>query len=690
MSGIKFLSSSLLAAGVAWLLGSTCGAADASGTPAASGTLQTGTAEMIRPYLKNPPIEPLRVQGEDFVNAKGQAVRFWGVNVVALFPQKTAAEGLAARIASFGFNLVRPHHYMRQSLDWNTGSKIEALADYDENSYSLKPEAVDRFDYLNAQLRKHGIYLAFALRYSRNYVLKDSKIIATTPEDDLAWRKAMSELNTWDWRRAIDARKMLPTFDERCQAIDLEFAKRLLSHVNPYTGLSYANDPQVLTIETINEFTSEYTIICGAKDRFPKYFEDKLQAKWLAFVKEQGGEPCLFWELKTQAQKELRQKFLVKLDEDYFRKVSELVRSLGSKAALTYSNLWRGEAAAELESRLVDSVEDHTYTNPFFAEKPEDAFLTLGQKALAGKPFFVGELNQAEGGDNIRKQSPFRSQLPLAMAAYGSFSNYTGLVWFAWQHGDRALGDDGQPAKGEGRESNIGELMTDGMQLDHMRAAGLIFRRGLAAKSAAPIIVRVDPPFAAHDYNALMRPKYPVRAGWQDVHALRKAFAARADTDAQAAWFTQDAPKVLASDTGEIVKDTVRRQLTLHAAQAEGFSGSLDANDPAGLRHLRLSGKEGFATVLLVAADALPLEQSRHLLISRTTLDKTGREMDGDAVLLEGLAAGNWTIRPTRPESLQRLLNEFTGAQAVLLRRDAQGRVLLPAAGWKECELVRD
>src|SRR5207244_3259464 len=150
--------------------------------------------------------------------------------------------------------------------------------------------------------------------------------------------------------------------------------------------------------------------------------------------------------------------------------------------------------------------------------------------------------------------------LPLAASAYGSFNNWSGIVWFAWLHGDGHLGADGW-AVSEARSAQIGNMITDGMLIDHLRTCGRIFRRGLVAPSAQPITLHVDEPLAPGNYQELTRGKMMVKPGWQDVHAVRKVFGQSPPEQASAPWLTQHPPSPLISDTGQITNDANRKQL---------------------------------------------------------------------------------------------------------------------------------
>ncbi len=623
-------------------------------------------------------IAPLRIEGRHWVDPSGRPVRFWGVNLVAFYPDHGKADAVAANLASREINLARPHHMLRPSRDWNPDMVSGALVGYGDDSRTFDPEALDRFDYLNAALRRHGIYLAMSAHFSRIYLPGDVDILQTADADRQAWMDAMRELNDRPWREAIDVRKMLPTVDERAALLDEEFLRNLLAHRNPYTGMTYAEDPQVLSFEVRNEASTEYAVICG--NRFPSYWHDKLAAKWSDHAAAAGIEGGDLYDPPSQAARELRATFLRKLDEDYCNRMRAVLRESGSIAPMTLTNLWRGENNLQLHAEQADFIENHMYGDPMVARKAHDWIGDVARTALVDKPFIIGEFNQAEGADNIKAQSPRRTMLPLSAAAYGSLHDWSGIVWFAWVHGG-TVGDDGW-ATDEGRESRLGRMVEDGMMIDHLRTAGMLFRRGIVSPSVDPITITVDQPFTAGNYHQLMRGKYVPRPGWQNVHAIRKVFAAAPPEQQASPWFTDDLPSVITSDTGEITKDVTRRQLIVATPRAEAFSGT-PADAPKSLKHLRLAG-EGFATVIAVADDGLSLSETERLVLSRTALDASDRDTAAVTVRISGLktdSSKDWHVRLTRPR------RSATNAEFQKLAIDESGAVVLPAIDWHECEL---
>ena len=630
-------------------------------------------------------IAPLSIQGQDFVTASGSAVRFWGLDVVATYPTHSQADGIAANLASLGINVVRLHHLMRNSLDWNTNSKIGALALYGTNSRDPNPEAWDRFDYLNAQLRSRGIYITLSLDASRDYLPGDVDILQTTGTDRTAWMNAMTDLNqVWSNNDLV---RMLPMLDQRCLLLMQEFATELLNHQNPYTGAAYKNEPQVLYLETMNETSSEYAIVAGNQflsATYPNvsYWETLLETAWSNYKTAHGiAGTANIYSSGTTA----RGVFLRGLDQAYFTQMKNLVRGLNCQAPMIFSNLWRGESFQKMQNSINDLIEDHEYVNPLVSGSTDDVFNFTSRSCMTGKPYFIGELNQQQADAQIEAGVPYRNMLELATGAYGAFNNWTGVMWFAWTNGDHMLGDDGWSMVEERIPSvpgdMIGTIASDGMELDHFRTIGMLFRNGLVAPSASPITMYTDDPTDTASYTPLMTPKYQFKLGWQDKSSIRRAFGAVPATQGTSSWMTTTPSSPFVADTGELRKDTTRKQLVVAAAKCEAFSGKLDGQAPNGLPHLQISGSGGAATVVVVSNDGSSLSTTQNLVISRTCLDFGSNEIVMP-VTLNGMMASSgtmgWHIKRTRPRG-------ETGYDPLPL--GTPGQLLLPSDPWHECEL---
>jgi hypothetical protein len=157
----------------------------------------------------------------------GQRKKFWGGNLVAggAFPEKNKSWYIAGRLRKLGFNLVRLHH---MDNPWND----ESLFQYGQDTRHLNPVTIDELEYLLQELKKNGIYVDVNLNVSRGF----------NSLDGVAGADSVTNMF-----------KGVTIFDPQLIYLEKEYAKQLLTHINPYTGLSLVNDPVMAMVEMINE-----------------------------------------------------------------------------------------------------------------------------------------------------------------------------------------------------------------------------------------------------------------------------------------------------------------------------------------------------------------------------------------------------------------------------------------------------
>jgi hypothetical protein len=209
------------------------------------------------------------VKDGHFVESKtGKRVRFLGVNFAgaAAFPDHDDAAQVASRLAKYGVNLVRLHH---MDNPWGIGNGASIWdASYKDRQH-IDPQQLDKLDYLIYQLKQHGIYVNINLHVSRQF----------TPAD--GFPESVNHLPE-DYDKRVDE------FDSRMIQLQKNYARDLLTHVNPYTHLAYISDPCVLNVEINNEnsLVGDPWANLGAQLNYlPEPFNGELQGlwnKWLA------------------------------------------------------------------------------------------------------------------------------------------------------------------------------------------------------------------------------------------------------------------------------------------------------------------------------------------------------------------------------------------------------------------------
>lgn len=199
------------------------------------------------------------VKDGHFVDGTGKRIRFLATNFTfgSAFPSHEEAEALAVRLASMGINCIRFHHMDKHTAP--AGIWLGGRPKLD----TFDPDQLDKLDYFIAQLKKQGIYADLNLHVSRQYW--EGIEIDDGLENDAVRNRVMPKYG-----------KGLDKINDRLIAMQRDYARDLLTHVNPYTGLSYVSDPGVAIVEINNE----NTVFDLDMESLPEFYRQDIQAKW--------------------------------------------------------------------------------------------------------------------------------------------------------------------------------------------------------------------------------------------------------------------------------------------------------------------------------------------------------------------------------------------------------------------------
>lgn len=204
-----------------------------------------------------------------FVTASnGERIRFWGCNLSSneAFVDAATADRLAKRLAQGGINIARLHH-----LDnpWSVDSAGSLWTPGSKDRIRIDPAQLDKLHRLIAALKEQGIYSNINLKVSRTHTVEDGfpQSIESTPQ----FQKRIDYFQ----RQIVDFQK--------------DYARQLLTTVNPYTGLSPVEDPAVAVIEINNENS-----LLGMRTRdigaglhlLPEPFAGELKGLWNSWLKD--------------------------------------------------------------------------------------------------------------------------------------------------------------------------------------------------------------------------------------------------------------------------------------------------------------------------------------------------------------------------------------------------------------------
>ncbi len=205
---------------------------------------------------------PIRTDSERLMAAEhfrrgGRDLRIWGVNLCfgANFPTHEDAPYVAQRLAAAGVNSVRCHHL--DTSRWPRGIWNA------KDGKTIEPQALDRLDYLIHELAQRGIFVNLNLHVGRAH---------------------SQYLDLPQTNREYD--KITGIFTPALIEAQRQYAKDLLTHLNPYRGVRYADDPAVAFVEITNE---DSFFMWGAEETLrtlPRYYEGLLGGQFNSWLRQ--------------------------------------------------------------------------------------------------------------------------------------------------------------------------------------------------------------------------------------------------------------------------------------------------------------------------------------------------------------------------------------------------------------------
>ena len=175
--------------------------------------------------------------GENLVY-HSQPIKLWGLNLCynTCAPEKELAEKRAAFYPKFGINTVRFHKWADSPT---MGIQMP------ESSAEFDPQKLDRMDYQVAKLKEAGIYIELSQSFGT---------IKMGPADkrDVPY---LEEFGSFEGKSngRIGGGSSTLYFSPEIQNLAIRQITNLLNHKNPYTGMTYAEDPVIAFIEVVNE-----------------------------------------------------------------------------------------------------------------------------------------------------------------------------------------------------------------------------------------------------------------------------------------------------------------------------------------------------------------------------------------------------------------------------------------------------
>ena len=630
----------------------------------------------------------LRAQGGRIVRPDGRRFRFWGVNLCGAdcFPSATEAEQLAGDLARMGINLVRFHHL---DSDWGR-SIFEAESD---TTRRLSAENLERLDYLLAQLKRRGIYANLNLNVLRKYREGDG---------------------VRDWQ-ALGIGKGAAFFNPRLLELQQEYARQLLTHGNPHTGLEYRHDPAIAVVEVVNENSLLEAWVNGRligqdherpgtwspipvsyaeelTDRFNEWLARDLSVRELDRLRTEtqagpgGAVPRLTpagFKAASRERFQTEARFYLELERRFFDSMHRLLRDeLGLKALLVgtadHNHPFSGLAhlSAQLQFDVVDGhsywqhprLENETWTRntPMVNDPLDSTVVRLARTPMVARPYTLSEVNHPFPHEYAAEGFPI-------LTAYALFHDWDGIVWFTWGPGRRTPAADGI------RRNGWFDFSNDPVKLAMIQACALMWHRQDVAPARRTVTRSYSPDRILESLRAdpaTARPffleQFPKSTPLQ--HATRFRFG-----DATVSRFSGAAPlDRIVSDTGELGwhhADRGQGVVTVDAPRSQALIGFVKQGELS-TRNLDAELETGFCALLLTSMDDRPLDRSsRLLLIAAARLSNTGFSWKPDHETVDQWGHGPVLVEPVRGTVSLRDLGRVYG---VRVRPLAANGTLLP------------
>ena len=588
----------------------------------------------------------ISIKDGHFVKPTGERFKIWGVNLTggACFPEKKDAPLVAAYLARLGINCVRLH-YMDATLShiYSNWKPEQMLFDNSKNTTrELFPESLDKLDFLISELKKVGIYSDINLNVGRFFKLEDG-------------------VNSFE---NLGLSKAVTLFDDRIIDLQKEFAKQLLTHINPYTGNAYTNEPAVALVEIVNENSLVEAWISGRLlgnytkpgaagwHDIPPYYGNELTEKYNAWLKKnisasditQIEQECgvksgeVIPRLKPVEFKNASKlrfyteaKFIVSTERAFYSGMyNYLKKDLKVKAPLignSDSDHKKSPYALLSNLALLDVVDSHVYwqhpnpvkdkitgksysavDNTAMVNDPEHSTVVeLSRSAVEGKPFTVSEYNHPSPNEYACEGFPI-------ISAYGSMQDWDGIFGYTFEHVSADFWNTNYALANSGAF----DMGMDPIRMSTFAASGILFLRNDITASKSSVYRGYSDTLSMDGIRESSKNKPYFTKGFSLMTPLIEKTRIKSFTENITDFPSVGNLKEIESKTGELKWNVSDKSFVEVATpKTESLIGYIPEKSTM-LKHLQLKIQNEFASIMLTSVDNQTIASSEKLLLVTT------------------------------------------------------------------------
>ncbi len=600
-----------------------------------------------------------------FAWADGKRARFWGINISStrLLLSPAEIEKTVDLFARAGLNMVRI-----EAID-NRNCLLGDTNAVDSRHFDAR--YFDCLDRWTDSLRRHGIYYYLDLLDFRTFKEGDGVLNAD---------------------RLDRGARPYALFDKYLIQLQKEYAYRLLTHRNPYSGLRIVDDPAFALVEICNEHG--FFLYVDRLDSLVEPYRTDLKNRWNEWLLAKygtweklaaawgdvNGEPAIHTDedpasrtvelpkLATSstaadattvdlrlAPRRIREgvQFLSELQAAYFRDMRAYLREIGVQIPITSvvsSDIIPDVASAARES---DFVAENWYgeSGDEDARTPGYRYFnnrnTLRDENAVGFAPFTSGLRWNNKPVVIREwdtswPDPYRAASVPEVLAYASLQDYDAVLLFGYQTNRAPNG-------------SLPDALNEFAVQADPATWGLIAMAGQAYLHRA---IRPAANQATIVYTADRRNQWPNRltdlhrvawtsrvtsilseTGWGDLSVLSSGAGKDIGSlhellvrlGKRSPGVTPDAIQsgVWKSDTGQIVRRAHEGRLEISTPTLVSVAGELNPNVTYSVGPVRFRTASPFGALMILSLDGLPLDRSKHFLAKMVTrAENTGQVID--------------------------------------------------------------
>lgn len=530
--------------------------------------------------------------------ADGTLARFWGANLQAYAIYHTDPPNIRAhakRLSQLGFNLVRIHHH---DSGWVQPNIFGENAD---STTQLNADWLDKLDQWTAALKAEGIYLWLDMHVGRAFTAADGI------EDfaELANGEASVDVRGYNY--------VSPSIERLMR----DFQTAFLTHRNPYTGLTYAEDPAVMAVQLTNENDLTHHFANGLlPDKNVPRHSDTYMTLGVEFAREHGLDPDLIWRSWEPGPSKI---FLSDLEHRFNDRMVAAIRETGFQGLISTTSHWGDMPVSGLPSQTRGTITDaHSYGwdgeigfDP--GERPGLLdWIAIAQ--IAGRPFSVSEWNIGS------PMAEDRFIAPLRVAATAALQGWDAMMVYGYSQ---------QSLNGPVFPENW-SIANDPSMIGMMPAAAVLYRQGHVRQADRTYALCLDEdeffggpvsPVTSLGVRTVVEqsrlvtcmPDTPALP-WLDPTDLSGTTAEILDPEMS---YLQQNDGVIAADTGEFFREYRKGRFVVNTKASQIVAGQFH-HEPVRTDDVEFYIDTPLAAIAVQGMGGQPVSQAQKILISIT------------------------------------------------------------------------